>query len=60
LYEALEPVEAKRITDKLEIHCTPRHGSWLNMAETKMSVMGRQCLSGRTDNVGRLDAEASA
>jgi hypothetical protein len=60
LYEAFEPGEAKRIADKLEIHYSPRHGSWLNMAEIEMSVISRQCLSERMDNVGRLDAEASA
>jgi len=60
LYEAFEPGEAKRIADKLEIHYSPKHGSWLNMAEIEMSAMSRQCLSERMDNVGRLDAEASA
>jgi len=52
LYEAFEPAEAKRIADKLEIHYTPKHGSWLNMAEIEMSVLSRQCLSERIDNVG--------
>ncbi|MBA7691710.1 IS630 family transposase ISSac1 [subsurface metagenome] len=42
LYEAFEPAEAKRIADKLELHYTPKHGSWLNMAEIEMSVMSRQ------------------
>lgn len=41
LYEAFEPAEAKRIADKLEIHYTPKHGSWLNMAEIELSVLGR-------------------
>lgn len=45
LYEAFDPAEARRITDKLEIHHTPKHGSWLNMAEIEIGVMGRQCLS---------------
>lgn len=45
LYEAFAPAEAKRITDKLEIHHTPKHGSWLNMAEIELSALGRQCLS---------------
>jgi transposase len=57
LYEAFEPREAKRIADKLEIHYTPKHGSWLNMAEIEISVMGRQCLSERMDNVNRLARE---
>jgi len=42
LYEAFEPAEAKRIADKLEIHYTPKHGSWLNMAEIELSVLSRQ------------------
>jgi hypothetical protein len=42
LYEAFEPAEAKRIADKLEIHHTPKHGSWLNMAEIELSVLSRQ------------------
>lgn len=47
LYEAFEPVEAKRILDKLEIHYTPKHGSWLNMAEIELSHLSRQCLHRR-------------
>jgi hypothetical protein len=47
LYEAFEPAEAKRIADKLEIHYTPKHGSWLNMAEIEISVLSRQCLAER-------------
>jgi transposase len=42
LYEAFEPAEAKRIADKLEIHHTPKHGSWLDMAEIELSVLGRR------------------
>jgi len=60
LYEAFEPAEAKRFADKLEIHYTPRHGSWLNMAEIEMSVLTRQCLAERMDNKGRLKKEALA
>ena len=59
LYEAFEPAEAKRIADKLEIHYTPKHGSWLNMAEIEMSVLSRQCLSERIENVERLEREVS-
>jgi len=44
-HEAFEPAEAKRLADKLEIHYTPKHGSWLNMAEIEMSVLGRQYLA---------------
>ncbi len=47
LYEAFAPAEAKRIADKLEIHYTPKHGSWLNMAEIELSHLSRQCLRGR-------------
>jgi transposase len=47
LYEAFEPAEAKRIADKLEIHYTPKHGSWLNMAEIELSHLSRQCLNRR-------------
>ena len=57
LYEAFEPAEAKRIADKLEIHYTPKHGSWLNMAEIEMSVMSRQCLADRMGNIQRLEGE---
>jgi transposase len=57
LYEAFEPTEAKRIADKLEIHYTPKHGSWLNMAEIEISVLARRCLAERMDNTKRLEKE---
>ena len=60
LYEAFVPAEAKRIADKLEIHYTPKHGSWLNMAEIEMSVMSRQCLADRMGNIERLEDEVLA
>jgi len=44
LYQAFKPEEAKRLADKLEIHYTPKHGSWLNMAEIELSVLSRQCM----------------
>ena len=47
LYEAFKPAEAKRILDKLEFHYTPKHGSWLNMAEIELSHLNRQCLDRR-------------
>jgi hypothetical protein len=47
LYEAFPPAEAKRIADRLEIHYTPKHGSWLNIAEIEFSVLSRQCLGQR-------------
>jgi DDE superfamily endonuclease len=45
LYEAFEPGEARRLAEKIEFHYTPKHGSWLNMAETEIGVLSRQCLS---------------
>jgi len=57
LYEAFEPAEAKRIADKLEIHHTPKHGSWLNMAEIEISVMARQCLAERMGDMKHLEKE---
>ena len=47
LYEAFDPPEAKRIADTLDIHSTPKHGSWFNMAEIELSHLSRQCLAGR-------------
>ena len=60
LYGAFEPAEAKRIADKLEIHYTPKHGCWLNMAEIEMNVLAGQCLSDRMETVERLESEAMA
>jgi hypothetical protein len=60
LYEAFAPAEAKRLADKLEIHYTPKHGSWLNMAEIELGVLGRQCLDRRLGAVERLTQEVSA
>jgi len=60
LYEAFEPAEAKRLADKLEIHYTPKHGSWLNMAEIELSVLGRQCLDRRLPDVSKLTGEIGA
>ena len=47
LYEAFPPAEARRIARRLEFHYTPKHGSWLNMAEIEFSVLARACLRGR-------------
>ena len=47
LYEAFPPTEAKRIAARLEIHYTPKHGSWLNMAEIELGILNRQCLDQR-------------
>jgi hypothetical protein len=58
LYEAFAPAEAKRIADRLEMHYTPKHGSWLDMAEIELGILGRQCLSQRIDNVDELRHES--
>jgi len=60
LYEAFPPEEARRILDKLEIHYTPKHGSWLNMAEIELSVLGRQCLDQRIPDLTALAKEVAA
>lgn len=60
LYGAFAPEEAKRIADKLEIHHTPKHGSWLDMAEIQLSVLSRQCLDRRIPNRAMLEAEVAA
>ena len=60
LYEAFEPIEAKRLADRFEWHYTPKHGSWLNMAEIELSILGRQCLSQRIDNVDDLRRQTIA
>jgi hypothetical protein len=59
-YEAFPPAEAKRLADKLEIHYTPKHGSWLNIAEIELSVLARQCLDRRLPDVATLQAEVRA
>jgi len=60
LYEAFAPEEAKRIADRLEIHYTPKHGSWLDMAEIELGILGRQCLDRRIDNADQLAQEVAA
>ena len=60
LYEAFEPSEARRIAKRLELHYTPNHGSWLNMAEIEFSVFSRQCLSCRIGDESALKREVSA
>lgn len=54
LYEAFEPDEARRLTKRFEIHYTPRHGSWLNVAETFLSTLVTQCLGQRIDGLVQL------
>jgi len=60
LYEAFPPEEARRVANKLEFHHTPKHGSWLNMAELELSALGRQCLDRRIPNADELRREVSA
>lgn len=60
LYKAFPPEEARRIIKKLEIHYTPKHGSWLNIAEVELNVMTRQCLSRRIASIDVLRSELSA
>lgn len=59
LYEAFPPAEAKRIADRLEIHHTPKHGSWLNIAEIELSALSRQCLDRRIPDMDTLGHETS-
>jgi transposase len=60
LYKAFEPKEARRILDKLEFHYTPKHGSWLNMAEIELSILSRQCMDRRIPDQETLKKEISA
>lgn len=60
LYEAFEPERARRIAERFEVHHTPKHGSWLNVAEVELSVLGRQCLDRRIGSVGELVDEVDA
>ncbi len=60
LYEAFAPAEARRIVKKLEFHYTPKHGSWLNMAEIELSVLQRQCLARRIADEATLVDEIAA
>ena len=60
LYQAFEPAEARRIAQRLEIHYTPKHGSWLNMAEIELGVLARQCLDRRIPSQEVLERETGA
>jgi hypothetical protein len=60
LYEAFPPEQARRIAERLEIHHTPKHGSWLNMAEIELSVLARQCLDRRIETREELEREVAA
>lgn len=60
LYDAFEPAEAKRLADRLEIHYTPKHGSWLNIAECELSVLSKQCTDRRIPDEATLRREVEA
>jgi hypothetical protein len=60
LYETFPPEEARRIATRLEFHYTPKHGSWLNMAELEFSALTRQCLGRRIETAAELKAEVAA
>lgn len=60
LYKAFAPAEARRLLDRLEIHYTPKHGSWLDVAEIELSVLTKQCLSRRIPDIETLRREARA
>lgn len=60
LYEAFEPAEARRIRERFEVHYTPKHGSWLNMAEIELNVLGSQCLNRRIKDLSELRHQVSA
>jgi hypothetical protein len=60
LYEAFEPAEARRLAERFEWHYTPKHGSWLNVAEMELSVVARQCLDRRIPDIETLRREVAA
>jgi hypothetical protein len=60
LYQAFDPAEARRLAERFEVHHTPKHGSWLNIAEIELSVLGRQCLDRRLEDRDTLEREVAA
>ncbi len=60
LYEAFPPEQARRIAERFEVHYTPKHGSWLNVAEIELSVLARQCLDRRIGSAEELEREVTA
>ena len=60
LYEAFPPTEARRIAERFEWNYSPKHGSWLNMAEAELSILARQCLDRRIPDVPTLEQQVSA
>ena len=59
LYTAFPPDEARRLAERLEVHYTPKHGSWLNIAEIELSVLKRQCLAGRIPCIEKMRSEVA-
>jgi hypothetical protein len=60
LYETFDPKEARRLAERLDIHYTPKHGSWLNMAEIELSVLKGQCLDLRIPDIAAMQSEVAA
>jgi hypothetical protein len=60
LYETFEPIEARRLVELLDIHYTPKHGSWLNMAEIELSVLKGQCLNRRIPDMSTMQTHVAA
>ena len=60
LYQAFPPAQARRLADRLELHDTPRHGSWLNMAEIELAMLAGQCLDRRLADRATLEREVAA
>jgi hypothetical protein len=60
LYETFTPAEAKRLWDRMEFVFTPKHGSWLNMAEIELNVLTKQCLNRRIDKINMIKSEVRA
>jgi hypothetical protein len=60
LYSAFDPQTARQLCERFEIHYTPKHGSWLNMAEIEIGVMSRQCLRQRIPYIGKMTSEVQA
>ena len=60
LYEAFPPAEARRLVERFEWHYTPKHGSWLNMAESELAILSGQCLDRRIPNRSTLEREVAA
>jgi hypothetical protein len=60
LYETFPPAQARRLAERLEIHYTPKHGSWLNIAEIELSALNSQCLNRRIPDIDSMRHEISA